>query len=295
MTSLRVVDVYHGNAASTITAAAPGFDAIVIKASEATTADKAHGITAAWARNGGKEVGHYHYLWVGTAIGSQVDAFLASAAMKPGETAWVDVERTSGLTSTGTAQQWGASWAQRLSSTLTFAAAVRSRSGARCGLYCNKATWSALLSAASTAQRAALLALPLWIAAPSDPVGAPGIHEPWVMQQYGISGGLDRDYFAGDRAAWRALGVPAPAQPVIVAPPPTPEPAPPTTTRHHSEDDEMALLVNAPGNATIYVVPNDLSTKVSLDYASYQALVGTGNYKRTTLSAAIIAAIPTAH
>ena len=87
--------------------------------------------------------------------------------------------------------------------------------------------------------------------------------------------------------------MPAPVAPVVT-PTPTPTPAPAPTTRH-SEEDDMALLVNASGDATIYVVPNDLSSKVALDYESYTALTATGSYKRVTLTPALVEAIPAAH
>lgn len=76
----------------------------------------------------------------------------------------------------------------------------------------------------------------IWVAAPSfstEPKVVP-INYEYVMQQYGtiavpgVNGAVDVDHFFGDRAAWEALGKPAPVQLPVPAPPvqPTPMPVP---------------------------------------------------------------------
>lgn len=216
---LKFIDVYHGNSSSSIAAALPTVDGIIVKTTEDQHVDAAHDATVHAARAAHKLIGHYHFGWLGRSAQAQASAFVTAADAQPGETLWLDYEPEPG---SGTAQ-WPAV-AARVAWVLEFVAAVNKATGARCGIYANTSEWPALLRAASNSQRTQLLALPLWIAAPSYPAGKPPVTG-WLLQQTGIVGGLDRDVFNGTPAAFRALGVPSPVA-AVVTPPPAPAPAP---------------------------------------------------------------------
>lgn len=219
---LKFIDVYHGNPTSTVDAALAASDGVIAKASEGGGyVDPEHAATVAAARKAGKLVGHYHFGWFGQDPATQAAHFVTAAGARPGEVLALDVEREANA---GVAQ-WPASAHDRLGFLLEFSRQVLHLTGAPCWHYANRSDWAALLAAATPAQKAQLLALPLWIADPSSPNGHPAISTPWTMQQIGISAGIDRDVFNGTAAAFHALGVPT-----VAAPAPKPVPVPPTPT-----------------------------------------------------------------
>jgi len=207
MTTIQIVDVYGGNSAANVTKAINATAGVVVKASEGDVADVRHAAIVAQARKAKKLVGHYHFPWMSH---DPVDAanrlFVAVAKPLPGDTLWLDYESNAVYT----AAQWLTNSKLRAAWTCAFITAVNKTTGAKCGIYANTSDWADLLGAATAAQKKILLAAPLWIADPNHPMGKPGITQPWVMQQYGSAGGIDRDIFDGDAAKWLLLGVPLP-------------------------------------------------------------------------------------
>ena len=281
---MRGIDVYHGNPSSTTAAAMVDAEFVIPKASEGQRyKDPEHDATVAAARAHGKLVGHYHFGWFGLPAIQQARHFVDAANPQVGDTMWLDVEREAGAP----AAQWPGA-ASRVAFTLAFEAEVARLTGANCGHYANRSDWAELLNACTPPARAALLARPLWIADPSSPDGHPAISTPWVMQQVGIANNIDRDLFNGGPVQWKALGVSS-----SIVSPPTPLPTP-VPNPHAKEDDPMSLLATSPQSKTVYVIPNDLTSKVPLDIDTYNSLAATQLYQRVSLTDAVMNGIPSA-
>ena len=222
------VDVYGGDNAAQVTKAIidPAVGAVIVKASEGDTPDTRHDAIVTMVRASKKLVGHYHFPWMShDPIDSAKTLFIAKAKPLPGDVLVLDFESNGN----NDPAQWGTSWPYRVNWLLKFVAAVNQITGAKCWIYMNTDDWGNVLANVPRTQLAQLLSHPLWIADPNHPAGAPNtLGHPWVAQQYGIAGGLDRNVFRGNAAAWKGLGVPAP----VVKPPvqiPAPTTTPPTT------------------------------------------------------------------
>lgn len=232
--SLIGIDVYGGDDSGLVAAAFKNASFVIAKAAEGNLPDKRHAYLASQARAAGKLVGHYYWPWMShDPVDSAKNLFLHVANPLVGETLWLDFEPSLDQHGNPIPEQWLTSWPERIAWSLTFMGTVSTLSHAHCGWYTNKSMWGQIGAHSTLAQKAVIAHTPLWIAAPSDPAGKPGIASPWVLHQYGERGGIDADYFNGDAAAWHALGVPAP-KPVVVTPPkpvvpPKPAPAPQPT------------------------------------------------------------------
>ena len=196
--------------------AVSGLGFIIVKATEGTsTVNAEQTAQAAHARASGLVVGFYHFLWPGN-IEAQADYFVTRCASVPGDVLACDWETTEdGTAATGAEKD-------------AFLAAVKHlRPQHRVLLYCNRDFWTTRDTTSDCADG-------LWIADPDSPAGHPRVTHPWLVHQYGIVGGIDRDVAAfADTAAmraWATAGLPgqrtcAPPHAAPHAPEPTRPPA----------------------------------------------------------------------
>lgn len=202
-------DIAGVNGSGIITTALKGAFTIV-KASEGQSyTDDLHDTFVSKLRAAGKLVGHYHYARQDTKGESdairEADHFIATAKARTGETMWLDFERIEAIEHRDAWPEWA----------LAFCGRVKARTGASCGIYLNNWFAAQLLDYATSAQAAAIRALPLWKAAwPADPSTGPGDLHGWsVLTCWQWKGtGIDEDIFYGDASTWKALAVGAPIQ-----------------------------------------------------------------------------------
>ena len=185
----------------------------------------------AGARAAGLELGLYHYLFEPTSGGGDphLEAANFVAAARPylaiGVVPWLDVEEFPARV--GYAGDLGdciVAWCDD----------VERATGCVPGIY----TGSWYLNETGLARDARLARYPLWFASWQDSEPAVGFLAPWdrlTVWQYDATG-VDKDLFKGDRAAWRALGVPAPAplaqaDPIVASTAIGPDGVPETTIR----------------------------------------------------------------
>jgi GH25 family lysozyme M1 (1,4-beta-N-acetylmuramidase) len=224
--SLTGIDVSNNNGIPTVSAALAAATAafVIVKASEGEhTADADHDAFVAIARKAGKKVGHYHFGHPTQDPVKEADFFLSKAQAKPGDLLALDLEASEG------------SQAQRMSYALKFLARIKAKTGVKALVYSYTSYLNALIAASAQADVNTLRSYPLWIADPNHAAGKPSIAgwTSWTIHQYAISGGLDRNLFAGDAAAWAKLAVPSPVAPKptpVPKPTPAPAPAPKPTT-----------------------------------------------------------------
>lgn len=209
--TLTGYDIAAVNGPSIINIALAG-QFVICKASEGQSfTDGLHDTFVAKARAAGKLVGHYHYGRPDTKDASdavkEADHFIAAAKARPGDTMWLDFEKSETIDQRGSWPEW----------VIAFCVRVGERTGAACGIYLNNWFATQILDQATTAQAAAIRAFPLWKAAwPTDPATGPGDLHGWPVltcwQWTDKQGtlGIDRDIFYGDASTWRTLGVGAP-------------------------------------------------------------------------------------
>lgn len=185
------VDVSHWNP--------PGIPAgrvrfLIAKASEGTHyADPAYAGYRSAAAAAGKHFGAYHFARpdTGTDPTAEADWFITCAQPAAGDLAVLDIEVRG-----PSPAAWVNTWCTQ----------VAQRTGATPIVYTNLSVGDTLAGCGDR---------PLWIADPSRPAGSPRLPGPWrswVVHQYGIAGGVDRDIAAGRYADVLArLAVPAPA------------------------------------------------------------------------------------
>ena len=215
------IDTSHWNAVSDIRSAITNgahFD--FVKCTEGSgSVDPNYAVNIAIPRNAKVFVGHYHKAVDALHPSAELSNFMAHAKVKPGESIMLDIE---GMTGSWTQRMFYVAW------WLTHAAAHY-----KCSpfWYVNKDYHTNLLHAADASQLHVLAQYPLWIAAPSDPMGKPAISQPWVIHQYGIANHIDRDFWNPAAHAWSAYAMPNPTPIPTPAPAPTPAPIPaPTPT-----------------------------------------------------------------
>lgn len=116
---------------------------------------------------------HYVFLRPGN-IPAQVAYFKAHADVRPGELIAVDWESTQGTHPTCAEKD----------------AAIKALKATyphnKVGLYCNTSFWKSIDTTSYCGDF-------LWIADPNNPAGRPNIQHPWTFQQWGITGGYDRN------------------------------------------------------------------------------------------------------
>ncbi|MCO6011565.1 glycoside hydrolase family 25 protein [Actinoallomurus purpureus] len=166
---------------------------VVLKATEGITINDSR-FAAWWKSLDGKLRGAYHFAHPSNDPVIEADHFLSVVAgrLLPGDVLVLDHE-TRGPSPPHDAS-WARLWLQR----------VEAKTGIRPIVY-------TFLSFAQEGRCAGLGGYPLWIADPSRPAGRPRVPGPWktwALHQYSETGGIDRDVFNGDAAAWRALGQP---------------------------------------------------------------------------------------
>jgi GH25 family lysozyme M1 (1,4-beta-N-acetylmuramidase) len=183
------------------TFATSGLDFVFVKATEGTTyINPKMRKQAATARTAGLVLGFYHFLHPGD-IKAQARYFVEKCASLEGDLLVCDWETTgTGGRPTNAEKDAFLKEVKRL------------RPGHKVGLYCNRDYW---LTRDSTSYAGDFL----WIADPTT-AGKPRIKAKWLIHQYAVSGGLDRNVADfNDRSALRAwAGQSAPA--------PKPDPAP---------------------------------------------------------------------
>lgn len=172
-----------------------GLDFAFVKATQGTSyINPKMGRQAASARTAGLVVGFYHFLVTGN-IKAQAAYFVDKAPEVQGDLLVCDWETDPVTHKAPTNAEKDAFLAEL----------VRLRPGHKVGLYCNTDFW---LKRDKTSKRGDFL----WIADPSTTPGHPRIEAAWVVHQYAVSGGTDRNVaqFAS-RAAMRTwAGYPAP-------------------------------------------------------------------------------------
>ncbi|MEU6421146.1 GH25 family lysozyme [Streptomyces spiralis] len=152
-----------------------GVDVVLIKASEGRTyANPLRDAQEKAARDGGKQVGWYHFLWPGN-IQAQAEYFVRCADPKPGDVLACDWETTTSHTAATCAEKDA------------FLKAVKKlKPGLRVILYCNLDFWKRHDTTSECGDG-------LWIADPNVAAGKPRVQHKWVIHQYGIRGGQDVD------------------------------------------------------------------------------------------------------
>lgn len=138
--------------------------------------------------------GAYHFGHPKNDPTAEAEHFLRvvrAAGLAPGDMLVLDHEVSDG-TSPAHCAAWARTWCQHVTDAV----------GRRPVVY-------TFLSFAWEGRCEGLGGYPLWIADPSRGPAHPRVPAPWkswVMHQYAETGGIDRDVFNGDRAAWLALG-----------------------------------------------------------------------------------------
>lgn len=159
------------------------------------------------ATAGGKFLGAYHFAWTGQDPLKEADNFLATAALKPGDLAFLDAEKYNDTDPID--------WAKSVTFCLTWLDTVKARTGATPLVYVNWNWIKGLRTAATVAQWERLVTYPLWIAQWTNTAGQydtvspkTGSSKGWpvALHQYGVIDNLDRNW-TPDRAALRALAV----------------------------------------------------------------------------------------
>lgn len=185
----------HGTDVSAYqSSAVPSGDFVIIKATEGASYMSSK-FAAQWldATRKGMLRGTYHFPDYGNDPLDDAEHFCRTIAplLGFGDNVVLDHEAPPGTVSAKHAATWGLKWL----------AYVENRLTRRPWVYAN-VDW------ASSGYCAGMGAYPYWCADPSSPAGKPRVRGPfttWVAHQYSWSGGLDRDVFNGDVAAWRAL------------------------------------------------------------------------------------------
>jgi GH25 family lysozyme M1 (1,4-beta-N-acetylmuramidase) len=178
---------------------------VIVKATEGETWTSPDYATQRTA-SGAKFLGAYHFAWPNQDPAKEATHFLATAALKPGQLALLDMERA----------EAGESWATRVAYALAWLDAVKAATGAAPLLYLNWSWIKAMRTAATADQWKRLTAYPLWLA---DWSGVPGKHStvtskdgtnpdswPILLHQYAVLDGIDRNW-TPDLAALRATAV----------------------------------------------------------------------------------------
>ncbi|MFE2578853.1 GH25 family lysozyme [Streptomyces sp. NPDC059378] len=176
-----------------------GVNVVLIKASEGRTyANPRRYAQEKAARDGGRQVGWYHFLWPGN-IQAQAEWFVRCADPQPGDVLACDWETTTSRTAATCAEKDA------------FLAAVKKlRPRLRIILYCNLDFWKRHDTTSQCGDG-------LWIADPGAVAGKPRVKHPWVIHQYGIRGGQDVDVcnFASVQAWKDWAGVPKTPTPYV--------------------------------------------------------------------------------
>jgi GH25 family lysozyme M1 (1,4-beta-N-acetylmuramidase) len=174
--------------------AVPSGDFVIIKATEGASYMSSK-LAAQWldATRKGMLRATYHFPDYGNDPLDDAEHFCRTIAplLGLGDNVVLDHEALPGTVSAKHAAAWGLKWL----------AYVENRLARRPWVYAN-VDW------ASSGYCAGMGAYPYWCADPSSPAGKPRVRGPfktWVAHQYSWSGGLDKDVFNGDAAAWRAL------------------------------------------------------------------------------------------
>lgn len=154
---------------------------------------------------GAKFLGAYHFAWTNQDPHVEADNFLKYAALRKGEMAFLDIERSTA----------GESWETRVAYTIEWCEHVAAYTGATPLIYANWNWIKGLRTAATVAQWDRLTDFPLWLA---EWTGVPGKHStvspktgsskgwPVLLHQYGVVDNIDRNW-TPDLAALRALAV----------------------------------------------------------------------------------------
>ncbi|WP_324787012.1 GH25 family lysozyme [Streptomyces sp. H51] len=200
-----------------------GVDVVLIKASEGRSyANPRRDAQEKAARDGGKQVGWYHFLWPGH-IQAQAEWFVRCADPRPGDVLACDWETTTAHSAATCAEKDA------------FLAAVKKLCPRlRVILYCNLDFWKRRDTTAECGDG-------LWIADPGAAAGKPRVKHSWVIHQYGIKRGQDVDVcnFASVQAWKDWAGVPPVDEP--------PKPKPPTSKPYVPPPFPKGL---APGKST---------------------------------------------
>ena len=186
---------------------------VIVKATEGMSGRNAD-YSAQRAATGSKFLGAYHFAWSNQDPLKEAANFLAGAALKPGEVAFLDVENW-GTGPHPTPEMQATSWAQRVTFALAWLDEVKAKTGGTPVLYANWDWIKNLRTAATAAQWTRLTAYPLWLA---DYSGTGGKHStvtskdgsnpdswPIRLHQYLVND-LDRNW-TPDIAALRACAV----------------------------------------------------------------------------------------
>lgn len=197
-----------------------GLDFVFVKATEGTKyVNPKMSRQAATARTAGLVVGFYHFLHPGN-IKAQAAYFVDRCASLEGDLLVCDWETTPGGK--------GASCAEK---DAFLAEVKRLRPGHRVGLYCNRDYW---LNRDTTSKAGDFL----WIADPGK-AGFPHIKAKWLVHQYKIDGGTDRNVAQFEsRAAMREWA----GYPAVPKPAPKPPAPKPVETKDQEQDRRLAAL-----------------------------------------------------
>lgn len=189
-----------------------GLDFVFVKSTQGTSyVNPKQGRQVTTARMAGLVVGFYHFLVTGN-IRAQAAYFLAKAGESQGDLLVCDWETDPDTKTAPTNAEKDAFLAEL----------VRLRPGHKIGLYCNTDFW---LHRDKTSTHGDFL----WIADPNHPAGAPAIKAPWVIHQYAVTSGTDRNVgmFASRAAMKRWAGYPEPV---------------PAKTKDQLQDERLAKL-----------------------------------------------------
>lgn len=151
-----------------------GYDFVIVKATEGITfTNPLYAKQVKRARDAGKIVGHYHFVNHNQSMVKQAKYFVTTAIVRTGEFLvldWEDPKVTDAEKNT---------FIKTCKSLTPFGSL-------KVGLYCNKDYWLHRDVSSYCGDF-------LWIAAPSDPEGKPGIQHDWLFHQYSEAGGIDHN------------------------------------------------------------------------------------------------------
>lgn len=159
------------------------------------------------ARKAGLVVGFYHFLHPGN-VQAQAEYFVSKAVSKEGDILVCDWEPTSSGTPSNADKDAFIKAVQKL------------RPTHRVILYCDVARWT-------NVDKTSFCGDGLWIADPNHPKGHPNIVHPWLIHQYSMAGGIDRD--VANFATKAAMFTWAKGKLQSTTPPPPPAPTPTPT------------------------------------------------------------------